>query len=234
MALAEKQTTSAVIMIGVALVTVVGIAFGLYKARGVEVDGDALLRERFAYDELPFALEVKEAHQTAVGDRLIRLGPLVDIGEQSNGEGSGEDASEAPSKIVAPERVIVIFYEKALGAKLNFPSQPSGIAPDKWMEWSAAKALAEGEETDGGKALKKKAFRGEVTRGHVEFGTWTSLYIQERLFRATGKWVDSMRVNLSGDGHNLVLFAEYPPEVDGSEAALAALLEGLKLRAPGS
>ena len=65
MALAENQSTGGVVLIGVVLLTIVLTALSLYKAAGVPVDGEVLLQQRFAYEELPYGLEVKEAHQVS-------------------------------------------------------------------------------------------------------------------------------------------------------------------------
>ena len=101
MALAENQSTGSVVLIGVVLLTIVLTALSVYKAAGVPVDGEVLLQQRFAYDELPYGLEVKEAHQVSGGDKLVRLGP--------------PEGKAVPEGM--PVRVVVMYHRKALGPK---------------------------------------------------------------------------------------------------------------------
>ena len=121
--------------------------------------------------------------------------------------------SHAPTD--APDRVIVLFHKSKVAPGLLFPPSAESVDADKLEEW---------------KQDATKTFKGEITRGRVDFGTWSTPYIRERMFRDTGHWVDSMRVNLSSDDVNCVLFAEFPPEVDGTEQRLIELLEGLELK----
>lgn len=199
MALAEKQTTGGVILISVAILTIALTAFGIFKAAGVPIDGEALLQERFAYEVLPFGLEVKEAHQVATGDRLVRLGL--------------PEGQALPEGV--PTRVVVMFHKKAFAPKLKFPAGAQEASPEKIGMW---------------KEDNTKTFRTEINRGQVQFDKYESLYIRDRLYRDTGKWVDSMRVNLSNSELFVVLFADFAPEVSGSHQAFSELLEGLKLR----
>jgi hypothetical protein len=200
MALAEKQTTGGVILIGVALLTVVCTAFGIYKAAGVPIDGQGLMQERFAYEVLPFGLEVKEAHEVANGDRLVRLGAPEGVA----------------TPVGMPTRIVAMFHKKAFAPKLQFPGAAQKASPEKMGMW---------------KMDPSKVFRTELNRGQIHFDEYESLYIRDRLYKDTGKWSDSMRVNLSNSEHSVVLFADFAPEVDGTEEALALLLEGLELRA---
>ena len=111
-----------------------------------------------------------------------------------------------------PDVVIVHVYDDTRGPKLMFPPEPrerSDKALESWREDA------------------QQTFKEEITRGKVSFGPFESLYIRERLYRDTGRWVDSMRVNLSTPELPIVLYAEFPPEVDGSAEGLEALLEGL-------
>jgi len=119
MALAENQSTGGVVLIGVVLLTIVLTALSVYKAAGVPVDGEVLLQQRFAYEELPYGLEVKEAHQVSGGDKLVRLGP--------------PEGKAVPEGM--PVRVVVMYHRKALGPKLKFSSSPHQPGPEKLMEW---------------------------------------------------------------------------------------------------
>lgn len=114
-----------------------------------------------------------------------------------------------------PDRVIVLNHNKARAAKLLFPPDGKGIEAEKLRKWKADPA---------------EVFKGEITRGRVAWGQWETAYIRERMFRDTGKWVDSMRVNLSTTQVNCVVFAEFPPEMDGTEEGLIELLLGLNPR----
>lgn len=117
-----------------------------------------------------------------------------------------------------PEVVVVQFVGDIRAAKLHFPSEVrmgDPMAEGKWEEDPS------------------QAFRKEITRGRVRFGAFEGLYIRDRLFRDTGEWVDSMRVNLSASEPPCVLFAEFAPGVDGTEEGFEALLEGLDVKSPG-
>jgi hypothetical protein len=205
MALEKSETKGAILMMGIGLLTMVGVTWGIFVGVGRPIDGAAVLAERFAYEQLPFELEVVEAHRLASGDRMVRLA-------------RPEAAAGADLPADAPQVVIAQFHEEDMAPGMLFPDESAGVDPELIARW-------EGDST--------KTFRGEINRGQVEFGSWSVLYIRDRLFRDTGKWVDSMRVNLSSPDVNCVLFVEFPPEVDASEARLAELLEGLELRAGG-
>jgi hypothetical protein len=114
-----------------------------------------------------------------------------------------------------PHTIVVMFHKKAFAAKLKFSEQPIKASPEKLGEW---------------KGNPKKTFRTEISRGRVDFDEWEALYIRERLYRDTGEWVDSLRVNLSSSELFVVLFAEFMPEVDAQEAIFAELLDGMELR----
>jgi hypothetical protein len=202
MALEKSETKGAIIMMGIGLLTMVGVTWGIFVGIGRPIDGAAVLAERFAYERLPFELQVEEAHRLASGDRMVRLArPEAAV------------ATELP--VDAPQVVIAQFHEEDMAPGMLFPPEAAGLDPKLIERW-------EGDPT--------KTFRGEVNRGQVEFGSWSVLYIRDRLFRDTGRWVDSMRVNLSSPDVNCVLFVEFPPEVDASEERLTELLEGLELR----
>jgi hypothetical protein len=186
-------------LIGVGLLTIVFVAFGIFRGLGRPVEGSDVLAERFGYATLPFGLEVSKAHQLGTGDKLVRLDQRAD--------------AEVPDD--APDRVIILFHANDVAPGLLFPPSSDSVDPEKLQEW---------------KADATKTFKGEITRGRVDFGSWSTPYIRERMFRDTGHWVDSMRVNLSNSEINCVLFAEFPPEVDGTEARLVELLEALELK----
>jgi len=114
-----------------------------------------------------------------------------------------------------PDRVVLLFHKNDVAPGLLFPPSGSSVDPESLAKWRADAA---------------QTFKAEITRGRVDFGAWSTPYIRERLFRDTGHWVDSMRVNLSNADANCVLFAEFPPEVDGSEQRLVELLSGLELK----
>ncbi|MDF1800306.1 MAG: hypothetical protein P1V81_14100 [Planctomycetota bacterium] len=199
MALAENESKSAIILIGVGLLAVAGAAFGTFVGLGRAIDGGELLAERFACTELPLELEVDSAHKLGSGDRIARL-----VAE----EGVERDPSW-------PDNVIVQLHKDDRAPGLMFPPEPRSVDLEKLGRW----------EQD-----PQQVFRGEINRGRVDFGRWSVPYIRERLFRDTGAWVDSMRVNLSSEDVNCVVFAEFPPEVEGSEDALRLLLDGFELR----
>lgn len=188
-----------VFLIGLGLLTIVLVAFALFQGFGRPIDGLELLHERFAFEQLPLGLEVKEAHRLGTGDRLVKLEPA--------------SGSEQPADGIA--RVIVMVHKNKVAPGLLFPPKGQPIDPEAVEKW---------------KADANETFKGEVTRGRIDFGSWSTPYIRDRLFRDTGHWVDSMRVNLSGPDGNCVLFAEFQPEVDGSESRLVELLEGLELK----
>ena len=192
-------TKETVLLIGLGLLTIVGVAFGIFIGLGRPIDGAALLAERFAATELPFGLEISQADLLDTGDRLVRL----------------DRAEGATAPADAPDRVIVLFHKKKVAPGLYFPPEGEKIEPDQLDKW---------------KADPKETFKGEITRGRLDFGRWSTPFIRDRLFRDTGHWVDSMRVNLSTAEVNCVLFAEFPREVDGSEARLVELLEALELK----
>lgn len=193
------STKESVILIGVGLLTIVLVAFAIFKGLGRPIDGAEVLAERFGATEFPFALEVSSAHVLGNGDRLVRLERRPD--------------SSAPAD--APDRVIALFHKNSVAPGLLFPPKAAGVDPAKLAEW---------------KADATKAFKGEITRGRVDFGPWSTPYIRERMFRDTGHWVDSMRVNLSNEKGNCVVFAEFPPEVEGTEGRLVELLLGLQVK----
>lgn len=197
------SSKESIFLIGLGLLTIVLVAFGISRGLGKKIDGQELLHERFAFTELPFDLEVADAHALGTGDRLVRL--------ERQAEVAGADA--APE--TRPDRVVLIFHKNDVAPGLLFPPQGQSVSPESLAKWQA-----DATET----------FKGEITRGRVDFGPWSTPYIRERLFRDTGHWVDSMRVNLSNSVVNCVLFAEFPIEVDGTEERLVELLEGLKLK----
>lgn len=194
---ASKQET--IILIGLGLLTIVLVSFGIFKGLGRPIDGRELLAKRFAATQFPFGLEVSRADLLDMGDRLVRL--------------DRAELAEAPAD--APDRVIVIFHKKKMAPGLYFPPEAEEGKPDELEKWKADPA---------------ETFKTEITRGRVDFDSWSTPYIRERLFRDTGKWVDSMRVNLSTGDLNCVLFAEFPPEVDGAEARLIELLEAFEVK----
>jgi len=193
------STKESVILIGVGLMTIVLVAFGIFAGLGRPIDGTTTLAERFGATEFPFDLAVTQAHVLGTGDRLVRL--------------DREEGSDAPDD--APDRVIVNFLKNPIAPGLLFPPQSEGVKPEKLAEWTA-------DATE--------VFKGEITRGRVEFGPWSTPYIRERMFRDTGHWVDSMRVNLSNESVNCVVFAEFPADVDGTEERLVELLGGLEIK----
>jgi len=199
MALAENESKGAIILVGIVLLTMVGVVFGIFVGLGRPIDGLELLGERFACAELPLELEVGSAHKLGSGDRIARL-----VAE----EGAERDPSW-------PDNVIVQIHKDDRAPGLLFPPDPRPVDLEKLGKW----------EED-----PKQVFRGEINRGRVDFGRWSVPYIRERLFRDAGVWVDSMRVNLTAGDVNCVVFAEFPPEVDGSEDALRLLLDGFELR----
>jgi len=192
------STKETIVLIGLGLLAIVGVSFGIFFGLGRPIDGAALLAERFAATELPFGLAISQADLLDSGDRLVRL-----------------DIKEHAAPADAPERVIALFHKKKVAPGLYFPPHGEQIDLEKLAKW---------------KADPKATFKGEITRGRIDFGPWSTPYIRDRIFRDTGKWVDSMRVNLSTNDVNCVVFAEFPPEVDGSEARLIELLDGLELK----
>ena len=69
MALAANESKSVVVLVGVALLAVVGAAYGIFVGLGQPIDGSALLAERFAFVEPPMDLTLARAHRLGNGDR---------------------------------------------------------------------------------------------------------------------------------------------------------------------
>lgn len=190
------------LLIGIAFLTMIGVAWGVFVGMGRPIDGDAALRERFGANPWPLDLEVTDAHKLSAGDRMVRLARKAD-------SELGDDV---------PDAVIVHFVRDAGTAALMFPppSKVEGKQADKVEAWEQDPA---------------QVYRHEIVRGRVEFDDQTGLYIRERLYRDTGDWVDSMRVNFSNAEPPCVVFAEFPAGVNGNEEGFARLLEGLEVKA---
>lgn len=187
------------LLIAVGIITLMGVAYGVFKGLGQPIDGDAALRERFDATTWPLDLEVEMAHKLGSGERMVRL---VRKPESTFGDD-------------VPNAVIVQFHRDKRTPGLMFPDQPK---------------QAKDEEIQAYKADPSNVYRTEITRGMIPFGDLESLYIRDRLFRETGQWVDSMRVNLSNETVFCVVYAEFAPGADGTETGLRALLEGLKVK----
>lgn len=194
---ATKKET--IILIGVGLLTIIGVTFGIFKGIGQPIDGPETLAERFAFSEIPLELEHSEAHVLGSGDRMVRL----------DRKASSSLGAQLPS------RVIVMFNRKPRGASLYFPPHGESVKPEDLAKW---------------KADPSQTFKAEISRGRVAFGDWETPYIRERIFRDTGHWTDSMRVNLTTKDLPCILFAEFPEEAEGNETGLITLLNGLKLK----
>jgi hypothetical protein len=189
------------LLIAVGIITLIGVAFGVFKGLGQPIDGEAALRERFGATTWPLDFEVEMAHKLGSGERMVRLVRKPD-------STLGDDV---------PNAVIVQFHRDKRTPSLMFPNQPK---------------FAQDDEIQAYKADPSNVYRTEITRGMLPFGDLETQYIHDRLFRDTGQWVDSMRVNLSTQDVFCVVYAEFAPGVSGNEAGLARLLNGLNVSAP--
>lgn len=203
MDLKPSASKEVLLLIAVGIITLMGVAFGVFKGLGRPIDGEAALRERFTAATWPLDLEIEMAHKLGSGERMVRLVRKPD-------STLGDDV---------PNAVIVQFHRDKRTPNLMFPNQPK---------------QAKDQEVQAYKADPSHVYRTEITRGVVEFGDLETPYIRDRLYRETGQWVDSMRVNLSNADVFCVVYVEFAPGVDGNEEGLARLLDGFKLNAPST
>ena len=203
MALAANESKSVVVLVGVALLAVVGAAYGIFVGLGQPIDGSALLAERFAFVEPPMDLTLARAHRLGNGDRLVELVP------REGAEGA------------ALERVVVHFFEEKESPAMSFPDEPEGLDDEAIASW---------EEKPRG-VLRGELQRGRVEfdtwdvmyiRERVRRPEW--LKDTEQAF------ADVLRVNLSNEALPCVLYAYFPRGVDGDAEVLRELLDGLEVK----
>ena len=215
MALAENEKSNVVVLTGIALLAVLGAAWGIFVGVGQPVDGEALLAERFACAELPMDLTVARAHRLGNGDRMVELVP------EEGGEASPLD------------RVVVHVYNKGKDLAMAFPDQPASLNLMQQAEWSKKpKGFFRGElqrgrvefDTWDVMYIRERIFRSEAPP-EAEGEDGDEGAPEPRIL-----WADNLRVNLSNDTFPCVLYAYFPDGVDGDPAVLTDLLDGLDLR----
>ncbi len=236
MALAENESKGAVVLVGIALLAVLGAAYGIFVGLGRPIDGAALMDQRFAYESLPMDLAIARAHRLGNGDQLVELVPAEEVEDH------------------AFDRVVLHFFEDAESPAMTFPEKPAPLDQMKLMGWrKKAKGFMRGElgrgrvEFDAWDVMyiRERVFRKAdaapeqeaIEEPAVAEGDEPAAEPaaepapegpQSDLPAVT--WADTLRVNLSTEELPCVLFLYFPDEVDADHLLLTELLDGLELR----
>jgi hypothetical protein len=211
-----------------AIVLLGALLWTLVAQRAVELDAGAVRAEWFEPAELPFGLELAEAHRLARGDRVLRLErrdaepeppraepPKPEEAPPGPGEGGGMrmfDWSKVPvgSPGTPPREVAILELPLADAAK-DLASNFKG-GQDLAGDW---------------KSIPPSGGRRILERGKVAWGAFDAEYLIERELEAGGTFRDVLRVNLSREGDPRVLLARWtrgsPASVGPVRALLAAL-----------
>ncbi len=101
-----------------------------------------------------------------------------------------------------------LFSVRAAGTSENLREQSRGLDP-----------LA-GLGPEGGRRV--------LASGRLEWGEFEAPYVHERKFEAGGTFVDTLRINLSGEREALVLFLRWPRGLPASQERALELLAALR------
>lgn len=223
----KGERIAVVLGAAVALVLAGALVWTLVTQRAGAVDAAALKDEWFAPADLPFGLEIAEAHELARGDRVLRLArrdaepeppaapPIEAEPPPAPGEGGGPppfDWSKAPvGERGTPPREVAILELPLADAAADLDAHFKG-GQDLAGDWKSI-------PPQGGKRI--------LERGKLPWGAFDAAYVIEREFERGGTFRDVLKINLSREGAPRVLLARWtrgaPASVERTKELLAAL-----------
>lgn len=238
-----KSPESIAGVLGAGAVIVIALATGLsiLGKRARVLDPQQTFAGWFEPTELPFGLRPLEAARQADGEVLLRL---------ADPASEPEPEPEPPKVQPAPES------SKGAAPRFDWSAiaiGPEGSPPSEGMlvTWPLAAARAQLESLFSVRAagtsenlreqsrgldplagLGPEGGRRVLASGRLEWGEFEAPYVQERKFEAGGTFIDTLRINLSGEREALVLFLRWPRGSPASQERAEELLASLKRAAP--
>ncbi len=234
-----RERLGGVLGIGVGLLAILGLFASLASKRARSLDAVELYASWFEPVELPFGLAPVEAAEQPGGERMLRLANL-DAPREAQ---AAEPQEESPRSLVPPEPVD--WSRIPVGQRDTPPTDALLIA------WPLRGAKQRREALFGAGPTRSEEGRGMglppilggqdpladlgpgggrrvLERGRLAWGRLEAPYALERSFEAGGTFVDSLRVNLSGEYQALALFLRWPRGMPGSKSRAEEFLSQLR------
>ncbi len=247
---AEREPEHPGCVLGITLGLLLAAAFTgvALVASGRVLDADALLRESFAFEDLPFGLQVVEAAELPGGVRVVRLAhpdhvalepePEPEPGESKSDEAESESTPKAndfafaprPEMIAGtpPTQAFLVFYAAPKAAVEAFTGGREFGGGD-FDRRGGGGGMGGGPGRPGGPAMFGSSPVIVMDNGDLGWGVLRAGFIHERRYeKDTGR--DEVRVNLSAPGRYCILFVRWPVDHAGSREQTEEFLAALSPR----
>jgi hypothetical protein len=236
-----KRPESLAGVLGAGAVIVIALATGLsiLGKRARVLDPAQTFAGWFEPATLPFGLQPVEAARQADGEVLLRLADPAAAPEPEppEVEPAPKDPKGPPPRFdwsaiaIGPEGtppregLLVTWPLAAARAQLeSLFSVRAASSSDNLREQSRGLDPLAGLGPEGGRRV--------LASGTLAWGEFESPYVHERKFEPGGTFVDTLRVNLSGEREALVLFLRWPRGSPASQERALETLASLKRVAP--
>ncbi len=224
-------------MLGLGIgITLIALAFAMPFLLPIRAgDGVALLAEHFEVSPPPFGLEMREALELPLGERIVLFAAPGATAEAVHAEAPAESAAKPPAESLlpappfdwsklsdgprdqAPTQIAIVWYPRAMAEPMM-----------KQQFWSIG-AGGDMVGPEGGKLV--------LDGGEIPWGEFGAAYVRERRFvveRNDGQerrfFRETMRVNLSRHDQPCVLYATWDEGMPASRARLEEALACFKPR----
>ncbi len=232
------------------IVMVIADPMGWLSTRGALLDPEEVLSAEFAFDDLPFGLEIVSAARLPGGDRVVRLAhpdyapepdPLEEESEAQEESGDGESDTESEGEREGesdqegdgakksmsfepwtPPKVELVDGTPPMEVFFVFPDEPEGAV----RSFGGKQGGEGGSRGRRGMGMMVMAGPGQpipISGGDLDWGEGRVGFRHERTFSEVSA-TDEFRVNLSESQRYCVLVIRWPTDHSGSVERAEELL----------